>query len=382
MNRTMEKKILYIRLDSSPLPEACNEMIVKDFNLESYFCALLGRRLLEDTGLGGSMLYPGKLVADFEKANKEAYREIIQQWEKILSTLLISQSENDKDFIVDLPSSYIGWLNRCDIPYAFQIRNYYIHTRSVSIKRKYLFEIVHEVLKNKLDCFLQKNKGIIDRIAFSIDGISRDCYIIHLWKHIITRDYKIITINEFYYKIWEKDKFCIHNVILGETLLEKIRQIHASKDDNAVFWDNIQNPLFSKEWFAALNSSDVVNLYTIKRNRDLPVSLKRIGFDWKMSYLDLENLLDKLNFDTIVDRDPCVLNGCFGKYFCARIIARTKDCKLLFTFDYNNEDGLGGGGVTEKSQDTLNAIIVQIYNKEEYDIEFLLYPFVEYIECS
>lgn len=79
MNRTMEKKILYIRLDSSPLPEACNEMIVKDFNLESYFCALLGRRLLEDTGLGGSMLYPGKLVADFEKANKEAYREIIQQ---------------------------------------------------------------------------------------------------------------------------------------------------------------------------------------------------------------------------------------------------------------------------------------------------------------
>ena len=289
----MEKKILYIRLDSSPLPEACNEMIVKDFNLESYFCALLGRRLLEDTGLGGSMLYPGKLVADFEKANKEAYREIIQQWEKILSTLLISQSENDKDFIVDLPSSYIGWLDRCDIPYAFQIRNYYIHTRSVSIKRKYLFEIVHEVLKNKLDCFLQKNKGIIDRIAFSIDGISRDCYIIHLWKHIITRDYKIITINEFYYKIWEKDKFCIHNVILGETLLEKIRQIHASKDDNAVFWDNIQNPLFSKEWFAALNSSDVVNLYTIKRNRDLPVSLKRIGFDWKMSVALVSGLAAK-----------------------------------------------------------------------------------------
>ena len=32
MNRTMEKKILYIRLDSSPLPEACDEIIVKDFN--------------------------------------------------------------------------------------------------------------------------------------------------------------------------------------------------------------------------------------------------------------------------------------------------------------------------------------------------------------
>ena len=46
-------KILYIRLDSSPLPEAYDEIIVKDFNLESYFCALLGRRLLEDAGQGG-----------------------------------------------------------------------------------------------------------------------------------------------------------------------------------------------------------------------------------------------------------------------------------------------------------------------------------------
>ena len=364
-------KILYIRLDSSPLPEACEEIIVKDFNLESYFCALLGRRLLEDAGLGGVIPYPGRLVTDFEKADKEAYREIIQQWEKILSALLISHSENDKDFIVNLPDSYISWLDRCDIPYAFQIKKHYTHAKSVSIKRKYLFEIVHEVLKNKLDYFLQKNKGVIDRITFSIDGIDRDCYAIHLWKHIITREYKIITINNFFYKIWEKNKFCIHNVILGETLLEETRQFHASKDNDAVFWDDIQNPLFSKEWFAALNGSDVINLYSIKRNRDLPVPFKKIGFDWKMSYLELGNLLEKLNFDTLVDRDPCVLNGCFGKYFCARIIASAKDCRLLFTFSYNNEDGLGGGGVTEESQNTLNSIMVQTFNKEEYDKKFL-----------
>ena len=122
MNRTMEKKILYIRLDFSPLPEACDEIIVKDFNLESYFCALLGRRLLEDAGQGGAMPYPGRLVADFEKADKEAYREIIRQWEGILASLLISQSENDKDFIVSLPDSYISWLDRCDIPCAFQAK--------------------------------------------------------------------------------------------------------------------------------------------------------------------------------------------------------------------------------------------------------------------
>lgn len=190
-------KILYIRLDSSPLPEACDEIIVKDFNLESYFCALLGRRLLEDAGLGNAILYPGKLVADFEKADKDAYREIIQQWEEILSALLISQSGNDKDFIVSLPDSYISWLDRCDIPCAFWTKNYYTHTRSISIKRKYLFEIAHDVLKNKLDYFLQKNKGIIDRITFSIDGMDRYCYAIHLWKHILTREYELWTLKDF-----------------------------------------------------------------------------------------------------------------------------------------------------------------------------------------
>ena len=190
-------KILYIRLDSSPLPEAYDEIIVKDFNLESYFCALLGRRLLEDAGQGGVIPYPGRLVTDFEKADKEAYREIIRQWEGILASLLISQSENDKNFIVSLPDSYISWLDRCDIPCAFQIKKHYTHAKSVSIKRKYLFEIAHDVLKNKLDYFLQKNKGIIDRIVFSIDGIDRDCYAVHLWKHILTREYELWTLKDF-----------------------------------------------------------------------------------------------------------------------------------------------------------------------------------------
>ena len=78
-------KILYIRLDSSPLPEPSDEIIIKDFNLESYFCTLLGKRLLEEAGLSGAMPYPGKLITDFEKIDGEAYRKIIRQWEKILS---------------------------------------------------------------------------------------------------------------------------------------------------------------------------------------------------------------------------------------------------------------------------------------------------------
>ena len=367
-----DKKILYIRLDSSPLPEACDEVIVKDLNLESYFCTLLGKKLLEDAGLEGTMLYPGKLLTDFEKFDKEAYREIIRQWDEVLSALLISQSENDMGFIFKLPASYIDWLNTCDIPKAFHIKDCYANAVGVTLQRKSLFEIVNGFLKNKLVFFLHRNKGNFNSIVFSIDGINRrDCYIIHLWKHILTLDYKILTVNEFYYKIWEKNKFHIHSVILGETLFKEIKQMHTSQDNiGAVFWDDAHDPLFSKEWFATSNSSGIVNLYTIKRNRDFPVPLKNMGFNWKMSYLDWWDLLYKLNFDAFISDSPRVLNGPFGRYFHAGIIARTPDYKLLFTFYYNNEDGLGGGGVTEKSQDTLNSIIVQTYNKED-DKKFL-----------
>lgn len=58
-----KKKILYIRLDSSQLPEACDEIIIKDFNWESHFYTLLGKRMLEGAGIAGTMLYPGKLIA-------------------------------------------------------------------------------------------------------------------------------------------------------------------------------------------------------------------------------------------------------------------------------------------------------------------------------
>lgn len=359
VNGVMKKKTLYIRLDSSPLPEESDEIIVKDFNLENYFCTLLGRRLLEDAMFTGTISYPGKLIADFKEFDKEAYKEILQQWEKILSALLISQSENDKDFLFKLPDSYISWLDRCDIPNAFQIKNYYTHATSVSIKRKYLFAIVHEVLKNKLDYFLQKNKGNIDRIVFSIDGINRNCYIVHLWKHILTRDYEIVIVKDFnyQYKVWNKNRFLpIHNVVLGETPLKKIKQMHNFQDDlGVIYWDDANHYLSSKEWFHASNSGGIINLYAIKRDRAFPVLWKNVGFDWKMSFLDWIDLLDKLNFNSVINRAPCVLNGHYGRYFSATITAKTVDYKLIFNFEFGNELG----GETEESKDTLNSIIVK-----------------------
>ena len=151
-------KILYIRLDSSPLPEASEDIIVKDFNLESYFCTLFGKRLLEDAGLAGTILYPGKLITDFEKVDEESYKEIIRQWEEVLSYLLIYQSEDDTDFIFKLPDSYIDWLSTCNISLSSLRKNYHTHVSSVFIKRARLFSIVHKTLKNKFFEHIDKFK--------------------------------------------------------------------------------------------------------------------------------------------------------------------------------------------------------------------------------
>ena len=94
INRVMEKKALYIRLDSSPLPKKSDRIIVKDFNLENYFCALLGKRLLEDHTIIQSILYPGKIVSDFRSSSIKSYNAIIKQWELLLVKLL---SGNNKE---------------------------------------------------------------------------------------------------------------------------------------------------------------------------------------------------------------------------------------------------------------------------------------------
>lgn len=72
-------KILYIRLDSSPLPEVCDEIIVKDFNLESYFCTLLGKKLLGGCSITQSVPFLGKIVSDFKDSSPEIYSAIIAQ---------------------------------------------------------------------------------------------------------------------------------------------------------------------------------------------------------------------------------------------------------------------------------------------------------------
>ena len=164
-----EKKILYIRLNSSPLPEACDEIIVKDFNLESYFCALLGRRLLEDAGLGGVLPYPGSLIADFEKFDKERYGEIALQWKQILINLLNIVHIQNGTYEINLPLSYVDWLrNNYNDVYKRLTLEY--KKLVILFSKEFVYnEIIKDVLVRKLHFFLAKNVCEIQRIIFSVD---------------------------------------------------------------------------------------------------------------------------------------------------------------------------------------------------------------------
>ena len=166
----MEKKTLYIRLDSSPLPEESDEVIVKDFNLENYFCTLLGRRLLEDAMFTGTISYPGKLIADFKKSDKKAYREIVQQWRKVLINLLNAIHIQNGEYKISLPLPYTDWLRNNYNDVFKQLPLAYNNELVIQISREFVYnEIIKNVLLRKTHILLTRIGDNIQRITFSVD---------------------------------------------------------------------------------------------------------------------------------------------------------------------------------------------------------------------
>lgn len=186
-------KILYIRLDSSPLPEPSDEIIIKDFNLESYFCTLLGKRLLEEAGLSGAMPYPGKLITDFEKIDGEAYRKIIRQWEKILSLLLLSKEDGNKNYDIEFPISYSQWLNNHVNSEYPKINNIQNTLQKITLNSQIVYEIIHSILLKKLSYFLIKNMEEVKCLVFSIENIGERSYIKHL---LSAYNIKVVTLRQ------------------------------------------------------------------------------------------------------------------------------------------------------------------------------------------
>ncbi len=161
------KKILYIRLDSSPLPEASDEIIVKDFNLESYFCTLLGKRLLGEAAIPQSVPFPGKIVTDFKFFSSETYNAIIAQWENILVQLLTTDDIQKKRFEINIPFAYYEWLSHHDNAVYREIGK--IQSSCFYSKGELLYnELVVCVLMRRLRFTLSKITDSIEHIVISL----------------------------------------------------------------------------------------------------------------------------------------------------------------------------------------------------------------------
>lgn len=161
------RKILYIRLDSSPLPEESDEIIVKDFNLESYFCILLGKRLLGECSITQPVSFPGRIVSDFKDSSPEIYNAIIAQWENILVLLLTTIDVQEQCFEIHIPFAYYEWLSHHENTDYRKIGK--IQSSCFCFKGELLYnELVTCVLMKRLRFTLSKIADSLEHIVISI----------------------------------------------------------------------------------------------------------------------------------------------------------------------------------------------------------------------
>lgn len=160
-------KILYIRLDSTPLPEISDKIIVKDFNLESYFCTLLGKKLLTEQNIIQSISFPGKIISDFKDSSPKIYNTVIEQWESILVQLLIDDDMRNQCFEINIPFPYFDWLSHHENPIYRKIGKN--QSQCLSFKGELLYEeLVTCILMKRLRFTLSKITDDINYIVVSL----------------------------------------------------------------------------------------------------------------------------------------------------------------------------------------------------------------------
>ena len=191
-------KILYIRLDSSPLPEASNEIIVKDFSLESYFCTLFGKTLLEKVTQIQSVSFPGKMLVDFKDFSPETYRAIIVQWENILVKLLGSINGCNLRFNLNIPAIYFTWLSHHENSIYREIgEKQLLH---LSFDGGFLYkELITSVLMKRLRFTFSKITDGIDTIVIALPSLNDVTDFVTYLKQLNKgfNDAKIISYQEF-----------------------------------------------------------------------------------------------------------------------------------------------------------------------------------------
>ncbi len=176
-------KILYIRLDSTPLPEASDEIIVKDFNLENYFCSILGERLLTECAKTQTISYFGEVVSEIKKSLPKVYNDIIIQWESMLLDLLNSDNGRGLQLNLNIPSAYFNWLLHHNNAAYREIGK--LQLINLSFNGEFLYEeLIERILLKRLQFTISKITIDISYIVISFLSLDKNAKIVNYLKNI------------------------------------------------------------------------------------------------------------------------------------------------------------------------------------------------------
>lgn len=169
-------KILYICVDSSPLPDATEEVVCLDCNLEYGFYSFFGKTLMEKAGNVEGIKYPGELLSDFAKFNKNDYRMIINQWERIIPFLLNKIYGDFDGLSIKLPPSFCNWLCQQEISDFQEIGRNLKTCPSVVCNVESLYEeVIVKFLMKKITYYLKKNGEEIESVTLPFPLYSDNC---------------------------------------------------------------------------------------------------------------------------------------------------------------------------------------------------------------
>lgn len=200
------KSIIYIRLDSSPLPIVTPNLIIKDVNTENYFCSFLGKQIMYKANCTNLTVFPGKLLIDYASVDNSAYDEVMQKYRDILLALLSDTSKKANNFSLQLPYEFIDWLCCHENDDYREIGNHITSTR-ISFTSIDLYDaIVDKVILPQLRFFFRKQSEQIDFISFSLP-LPQDNL---LSKSLAINNIRIADIREFKLNT-EYESFCACN---------------------------------------------------------------------------------------------------------------------------------------------------------------------------
>lgn len=235
------KKILYIRIDNTPVPQVLRDDIEKfDCRQINDFCSFISYAIIENLkNSDGTPYYRlikpvGQLLMNFKIENAELFDTIISQWADILGDILHKGVSENDFYAIRFPQEYIDWLcQNEDLHYSYIGNNLKKNGSIVTLDAKGLEEDVISVLRLKIERYLHTNKDANEYVVFSNKCIDDSSFVIKHDK--IINNFHFLSLSQ-----WEScllkeqhlqisnilqnfQSFYIDNYTLGKTLQHQVQ---------------------------------------------------------------------------------------------------------------------------------------------------------------